>query len=145
VRHYNCAFSFVLVSVMSMVNKLPGVGSILQNTVSQNGFKQMNCLSEQATPSRNDATIDSKVVAASFKINDKVVVNCNCRPTVTLEGIILVAICTLVALGFCVPIVVYVADTDDSKLTSTVDIKFTSDCNNTSRQVSETEVHPNLC
>ena len=133
--------SMFITSVMSKKDNLPSAGTDVQNTIFRNGFIQKDCLNgDQATPLRNSTAIDSKVVGASFEINDKVESNCNRKPTVTLEGIILVAICTLVALGFCVPILIYVADTDHSK-TATIEFKFTSNCTDNARQVSETEMH----
>jgi len=119
---------------MSRLDRLQGTE--LHSKVFENRFIQEE-LNKEVTSSRNNGTIDSKVVVTSFEIN-RLESTCNCKPAITLEGIIVVAICTLVALGFCVPIVIYVADTDHSR-TSAIDLKFTNNCTDTSRQVSETQ------
>lgn len=112
---------------MSKENELPSAVTRVQN---MNGFVHKECLSEQAG---NSATIDSKVLEAWF--STVVERSCNCKSSVTLEGIILIAICTLVALGFCVPIVIYAVDTDHGNTPAIPDFKFTSNCTDGTRQV----------
>jgi len=69
-------------------------------------------------PERSD-TINSILVKATFGVSERSWVSAlnrlqgqPSRPVVLIDRIVLVSICMVVALGFCVPIIIYAVDAD---------------------------------
>ena len=52
-----------------------------------------------------------------------------------LEKIVLGLICTIVAIGFCVPVLIYITGSDPSESLATIDFEF-GDCSTSTTQVS---------
>ena len=86
-------------------------------------------------PEQSD-TINSILVKATFGISERSWVNAlnrlrdqpSARPVVLVDRIVLVSICMVVAMGFCVPIIIYAVDADRSGAdNSTITLDFDVD------------------
>jgi len=120
---------------MSLSHHLQGFFNKEDNTSIQHETSKRSCAELEGAPNtaskpqpKRSDTINSiaVLVKATLGISEHAASPLNrsqpSRPVVLVDRIVLVSICMLVVLGFCVPIIIYALDTDKRAAKITLDI-----------------------